>query len=206
MKTLLVTALLAAALLATRDAAAQETRYIPVERYVLAERHFPSLAVKTNILHDALFLAPSLGLEIGLGRRSSLDFSAAYAPASAGDKCLSHALARLELRGWHKERFLGHFLGAQILLAHYEINGHRLLSLFQKTSRYKGLVYGASVSYGYHIVLGRQWGLELGASAGALLFNYDEFDPNAPETPVDDHRKLYSGITGARVALVFIIN
>ncbi|MDR2414112.1 MAG: DUF3575 domain-containing protein [Odoribacteraceae bacterium] len=206
MKRYALATMMLAGMLAVTGKVEGQSRYIPVERYVMAEHALPVMAVKTNLLHDALFLAPSLGMEIGLGRRSSLDIAGAYGADNSGEKFFTHALARVEFRGWIRERFHGHFLGAQLLFGKYNVGGRELLSLFNKEFRYDGVAWGASLSYGYHLVIGQRWGIEFSASGGALLFDYDEFAPDAPGELLDDYKKLYSGLTGARVALVFIIN
>jgi hypothetical protein len=184
--------------------AADTSRHLSLEQVAREAGALPVVFVKTNLLQGAGLLAPNLGVEVGLGRRTSLDITGAYRSWD-GEKLLSHAIARVELRGWHHERFYGHFLGVQALAGSFEIKGHDILTLFEKESRYEGSVLGASLSYGYHLVVGRRWGIEFSASGGMLLFNYDKFDPANPGTPLDDYRKLYTGLTDARVSLVFMI-
>ena len=188
--------------------ACDSARYIPVERYAWEERILPVVSVKTNILHGLVALAPNLGVEIGLGGRSSLDISGAYRSWGAWEdeeKILSHAILRVEFRAWLSERFYGHFFGIQALYGTYEIGDYDFLSIFQEDARYEGTMLGASLSYGYHLILGRRWGVEFSASGGALLFDYNEFDPSTPGVQVDNHAKLYMGLTGARLSLVFMI-
>ena len=73
------------------------------------------VGIKTNIAHWAT-ASPNLGVEIGLGRQTTMDISAGFNPFSfSGGKQWKHWLVQPEFRWWTCERFNGHFLGAHLI-------------------------------------------------------------------------------------------
>ena len=81
-----------------------------------ANSYAQKVAVKTNLLYDAT-TTMNLGLEIGLGKKWSLDLSGNYNPWKFDDETrLRHWGVQPELRYWLCEKFNGHFLG---LHGHY---------------------------------------------------------------------------------------
>jgi hypothetical protein len=171
-------------------------------------RALPLLFVKTNLLQGAGLLAPNLGVEVGLGRRASLEFSGGYSLAGRGraleERSLYHLIARAEFRYWPCERFLGHFFGVHPLYGQYEASGHEIPPLFEKGFRYEGDAWGGAFSYGYHWIVGRRWSVEFAASAGVVLLGYDKTDRETGDI-YPDLKKLYFGPTNASVTLVFMI-
>ena len=86
------------------------------------------VAVKTNLLYDAT-TTMNLGLEIGLGKKWSLDLSGNYNPWKFDDETrLRHWGVQPELRYWLCEKFNGHFLGLHGHYAKYNVGGMSFLS------------------------------------------------------------------------------
>jgi hypothetical protein len=182
------------------------SRYVPVERYAGLVTPFASLSVKSNLLQWVGTRAPNVGLEVGLGRRSSLELSAGYGlQGDDGGRFLALSTARAEFRYWPRERFRGHFFGVHPVFLDFEVGGYDFLSLFEKAFRYEGSAVGGGLSYGYHLVVGRHWALEFGASGGALLLEYDRFERTPAGGRLNDYKKIYFGLTNASVSLVFMI-
>ncbi|MEG2866016.1 MAG: DUF3575 domain-containing protein, partial [Mucinivorans sp.] len=122
-----------------------------------------TVAVKTNLLYGAGAFTPNLGVEIGLGRRTTLDLSGGYNWFNLdgkrdNNKKLVHFMVQPEFRYFLCEKFNGHFFGVHALYSEYNIGGHNLPMLFgqgSKDFRHQGWAAGAGVSYGYQLMLGR---------------------------------------------------
>lgn len=93
-----------------------------------ANSYAQKVAVKTNLLYDAT-TTMNLGLEIGLGKKWSLDLSGNYNPWKFDDETrLRHWGVQPELRYWLCEKFNGHFLGLHGHYAKYNVGGMSFLS------------------------------------------------------------------------------
>lgn len=168
----------------------------------------PKIAVKTNLLYDATSTL-NLGVEFGLGRRTSLDVPINYNPWSfpKGRK-LKHLMVQPEFRYWFCERFNGSFLGVHALggignTANLKIpfglwddlEGHR----------YQGWFVGAGLSYGYQWYLGPHWNLEATIGGGYIYFNYDKYEcGKCGNKLLNDKDKHYFGVTKAGLSLVYL--
>ena len=120
-----------------------------------ANSYAQKVAVKTNLLYDAT-TTMNLGLEIGLGKKWSLDLSGNYNPWKFDDETrLRHWGVQPELRYWLCEKFNGHFLGLHGHYAKYNVGGMSFLSDNMEHHRYQGHLWGGGISYGY------QWLLDL---------------------------------------------
>ncbi len=174
-------------------------------------RKLPRFALKTNLLYAAAAFTPNLGVEFGLGDRSSIDVMLAYNPWNLNgtyddNKKLVHRLAKAEYRWWLCERFNGHFFGAHALFVNYNISQHNIPIVgFKKDYRYQGYAVGAGVSYGYHLMLASHWGLEFNAGVGLAYMNYEKKDCIKCGSLVGNYDKVYFGPTSLGVKLVFII-
>ena len=78
--------------------------------------HAQKVAVKTNLLYGAGTLTPNLGVEFGLGKRTTLDISGGYNPwnrqgTATDNKKWVHNIVQPEFRYWLCQRFNGHFFG-----------------------------------------------------------------------------------------------
>ena len=68
------------------------------------------IAIKTNLLYGGYTYTPNLSLEIGLGKRSTLDLGGGYNPwnldgTAENNKKLVHWLGEIEYRYWLCQRF-----------------------------------------------------------------------------------------------------
>lgn len=175
-----------------------------------AVKPLPLVSLKTNLLHAAT-LTPNLGMDIGLGHRTSLELFAAYNPWNRegtldSNKKIAHLVLRPEFRWWFCERLNGHFLGLNAFYWQYNIGGHDVpLFGFRKSERYEGWAVGASLTYGYHLSLHKRWGLEFSISAGAARMSRDIYDCSVCSGVSDSGAKWYFGPTNASASLVFII-
>lgn len=172
------------------------------------------VAVKTNLLYGVYTYTPNLGLEIGLGKRTTLDISGGYNPwnlkgSADNNKKAVHWLVEPEFRYWLCERFNGHFFGIHALGSQFNIAQHNLPMLLGKGSdkyRYEGWAVGAGVSYGYQLLLGKRWSVEFTLGVGYAQLNYDKYDcPKCGEKIESGKTKNYFGPTKAGISLIFII-
>ena len=183
-------------------------------------------AIKTNLLYAGATLTPNLGFEFGLGRRTSLELSAGYNGwtnlwdySNAGPdsdlrnhykRRLDHIFGKIEFRYWFRDRFNGHFVGANVLYSDYNVGELKVPLLFDKEYDYNGYAYGGALSYGYLWRLSRHLAMEFTVGAGVVVLEYDKSFIEADETgynlidPVP-YRKTYFGPTSAGIKLVFTI-
>ena len=178
--------------------------------------HAQKMAVKTNLLYGAGTLTPNLGVEFGLGKRTTLDISGGYNPwnldgTPTDNKKWVHYLVQPEFRYWLCERFNGHFFGVHGLFGEYNVGGIEIPSLFggdalmDKNFRYDGTVYGGGLSYGYNWMWSKRWGMEFTLGIGAAYFEYDKYGCDMCADQVGTGSKFYFGPTKAGISLVFLI-
>ena len=177
--------------------------------------HAQKVAVKTNLLYGAGTLTPNLGVEFGLGKRTTLDLSGGFNPwnveEAADNKKWAHFLIQPEFRYWLCERFNGHFFGVHGLYSEYNIGGIEIPNifgsdpLFNKNNRYEGSAYGGGLSYGYHWMWGKRWGMEFTLGVGAVYTTYDKYGCDMCADHVGTGDKLYFGPTKAGITLVYLI-
>lgn len=171
----------------------------------------PRFAVKTNLLHGIATLTPNLGVEFGIGRKTTLEITGGYNPwnrkGSYGDnKKHVHTYIQPEFRWWTCERFNGHFFGVHAIGANYNIAEHRLSLLgFEKEYRYEGFAFGGGVSYGYGMMLSRVIGLEFTVGVGVVRLAYDRYDCGLCLRDKERFTDVRFIPTKAAVSVVFII-
>ena len=170
-----------------------------------------NVALKTNLLYDAT-LTVNAGLEVGLAPRWSLDLSGNLNGWVVNEHKWKHWLAQPELRYWFCDRFAGHFVGLHALGGQYNIGNIKnsinfLGSDFSKLTdhRYQGWMAGAGLAYGYSVILGRHWNLELELGLGYIYTRYDIFDcAGCGKKVAEDREHHYVGPTKAAVNLVYV--
>ena len=170
----------------------------------------PSVAVKTNLLYGAGTLTPNLAIEMGIGPRSTIEITGSWNPwnkkeALADYKQLMHWIVRGEWRLWLCERYTGHFFGAHLFGAKYNVSGYDVPLLFDRKYRYEGWAAGAGITYGYHLPLAKRWGLEFSVGVGGVYAKYDRYDCRLCATDFEPGDKFLFGPTRAGVSLVFLI-
>ena len=168
------------------------------------------LAVKTNLLYGAATFTPNLGLEFGLGDRSTLELSGGYNPwnlngSVANNSKLVHWLGHIEYRWWSCQTFNGHFFGLHALGSQYNVSGKDIPLLFEKAYRYEGWAAGAGVSYGYHWIMSGRFSLEFTLGAGYAYLDYGRYDCAKCSTLEGNYTKHYVGPTKAGISLIFMI-
>lgn len=130
--------------------------------------------LKTNLLYDAATTL-SIGAEVGLGRKTSLDLSGGYNPWEFSSvKRMKLWMVQPEFRYWFCERFNKHFLGLHAHTGQYNFSGIGF-SDHMKDYNYQGDFYGGGISYGYQWLLGNRWGLEATIGVGYIHFVYDKY-------------------------------
>jgi len=169
-------------------------------------------ALKTNLLADGFF-NPSLGVEIGLAPKWTLDISGQFnAWTLSHGRRWKHWAVQPEARYWFCDRFAGHFLGIHAHGGQYNIGGvdGKLNFLGTdarklKDARYQGWFVGAGVAYGYAWILGRHWNLEAEIGVGYSYTRYDRFRCTGCGKKVEENKPHhYIGPTKAAINLVYV--
>ena len=181
---------------------------VPISAYTI--NSLPHFALKTNLLHGMGTLTPNLGIEFGLGNRTSLEIHGGFNPwrikSHIGDnRKLAHVFVRPEFRYWMCERFNGHFFGLHSFFVHYNIGTIDIPLLFEKEYRYEGIAAGGGLTYGYFLPFSKRWGAEFNIGIGAMWMKYDRFSCGGCEKSAIPESKTYFGPTRAGVTLVFNI-
>ena len=164
------------------------------------------VAIKTNLLEDAALLAPNLGLEFGLSRHFSIDVRGGINQwsdiVSTTTKSMNHWVLSGELRGWLCEKFNGTFFGVYAHYADYNVGDWKVPLVFDKEFRFDGTAYGGGVSWGYHWMWAKRWGLEFNLGVGYSLLTYDKYDKTGK---LGRFQKSYFGPSRAGITLVFLL-
>lgn len=167
-------------------------------------------AIKVNAVYGLAFLTPNLGLEIGLSPKTTLDLTVGWNPfnkegTEESNKKFNHILIKPEFRYWLCERFNGHFFGVHPFYANYNISEHDVPLLFEKEYRYEGNGYGLGISYGYHWMLNKHWGIEFNVGVGMAFLDYEKFECKICSESNGPFKKKYFGPTSLGIKLVYIL-
>lgn len=165
---------------------------------------YPRVAMKTNLLHDAI-LTPDLGIEVSLARRWSLSAEGVWAWWSNDSR---HRYWRVyggwgEMRFWPGEKsrqraLTGHHVGIYGSLLSYDFEFGR------EGWMSPGLTYGAGVSYGYSIRVADRLNIDFSVRAGYSGGDLVKYRPQCGEYYcVSSGFHRYIGITGLEVTLVW---
>ncbi|WP_163214043.1 DUF3575 domain-containing protein [Bacteroides sp. 519] len=197
-----------------------DTVYMEVPVWI--ERDCPErkpfmMAVKTNLLYDALLL-PNLAIEIPFGRNNrnwSVEMEGNWSWWNTNaDSYHYHRIqmAGLELRHWMGDRtqrrpLTGWYAGI------YGYGGTYDLRLFAKKDTDKGqlsdLSYSAGLSLGYAMPIARKWNLEFELAAGYFGGEYKKYNHSTCEDGtfpwLSTHKRNYFGLTKAKVSIVWVI-
>ena len=170
------------------------------------------VALKTNLVSDAL-LSPSLGIEVGLSRKWTLDLDAQVNFWTVNQHEWKHMLFQPEARYWFCRSFAGHFLGFHALAGQYNVGNLDLDLKFLgsdfrglKTNRYEGWGVGAGVAYGYSWPVHPHWNIEAEIGLGWIYTRYDSYPcTTCGNRRRERHPHNYAGPTKAAINIVYII-
>lgn len=174
---------------------------LPIRPLPTREIPKPRLAIKTNLLYDAMATL-NWGIELKLGESSTLDISGNYNSwAYSDNRKMKHWLIQPEFRFWNCTSFNGGFWGIHVHYAQYNWGGIIPVSKY----RYEGWLAGGGISYGYHWIIGKRWGLEAEIGAGYTYLKYDKFRCNHCGEKMNSANKHYFGPTRAAINLIFLV-
>lgn len=170
------------------------------------------VAVKTNLLDDAVLLTANVGVEVGLEPKWTLEVSGNMnAWELSGGKEWKHWLVQPEARYWLCQRFAGHFVGAHLLGGQFNIGNVDIPFKFLGTNfkelkdyRWQGWMAGAGVAYGYTWILDRRWSLEGEIGIGWIYSRYDTYRcANCGKKVKKNTPHNYLGPTKAAINIIY---
>jgi hypothetical protein len=173
------------------------------------------LALKSNLLYGAVSFTPNLGVEVGVGERTTLNVSGGYnwinlSGSAKSNKKLVHWIVQPEFRYFLNERFNGHYLGVHGIGSMYNIGGYELPLLLEKGSkhyRYEGSAYGGGFSYGYQLKIAKQWSIDFNVGLGYMYMKYDKYNcANCGKLQNQGVSKHYFGPTQAGISIMYMLN
>lgn len=169
------------------------------------------VAVKTNLLYD--FTATmNLGVELKVSDKSTIELSGNYHPwildKNTNSK-IQHLMIQPEYRYWLYRSFKGHFFGANVMYANYNMGGMNLPFTLTDNNlnkyRYRGDLYGGGISYGYHWVFKSRWALEASFGVGYARLKYDKYYSRNYGEFIESRSSNYFGPTKAGISLIYLI-
>lgn len=134
------------------------------------------IALKTNTI-DWLALSPNLTLETRLSSRFTLQLGVATNPThlSVADLQLTNLRVEPELRYWFNRPMARHFIALSTTAATYNLR--------YKDHHFNGDAVAAGISYGYALVLGSHWNMEVECGVGLAHLSAKDYHGNqAPAT------------------------
>lgn len=170
-----------------------------------------NVALKTNLLYDAL-LSPTLGVEIGLKPKWSLDISATVNAWTVNDRRWRQIMVQPEARYWLCQRYSGHFFALHGIGGEYNFGNINLPFKFLGTDfsvlkehRVQGWMAGAGLGYGYSWILDKHWNMEAEIGVGWIYTRYDEFRCMGCGKKIkEDQPHNYVGPTKMAVNLIYV--
>ncbi|MCH5214449.1 MAG: DUF3575 domain-containing protein [Muribaculaceae bacterium] len=170
-----------------------------------------NVALKTNLLYDAL-LSPTLGIEVGLAPKWSLDVSGTLNAWTVNNKKWKQWMVQPEARYWFCQRFAGHFLALHGIGGQYNFGNLNLPFDFLGTDfrqlkdyRLQGWMAGAGVGYGYSWILDKHWNFEAEIGIGWIYTRYDKFKCKDCGYKVEsDKPHNYFGPTKAALNIIYV--
>lgn len=144
---------------------------------VRAQKPF-HMTVGNNLLYDAT-LTPNLRIGIRLAEHWSAGLTAGYRPWPTDDETNTkwrHLLLSPDVRYWFKGVNTGHFIGGNLIYAHYNIaNVDPIIYNAAKDIRRQGDLGAVGAFYGYSWPLGRYWNIEAQIGAAVAYTKYKAY-------------------------------
>lgn len=177
------------------------------------------VAVKNNLLYDAT-TTPNIGLEMGVGRKSTIQLFYGLNPwefdtVEHGERKAKHWLLMPEYRYWTCTMFNGHFFGIHALCGQFNAANVDLpfpgkffnsdnLRKELRNNNYEGTFVGAGLTYGYQWILNRHFNLEAEIGAGCGHIWYDKYKCGKCGAKVGDGVTNYAGLTKIGISVVYL--
>ena len=173
----------------------------------------PAFAIRTNLVYWGSIVpqvTPNLGIEFGLSNKMTFNLTGAYNPwnlkgSDDNNKKLVHLLIDPEIKYWLCERFNGHAFGVHGIYSQYNVGGYKIPLLFEKEFRYEGTAFGGGVSYNYHWMAGKHFGVEFTLGVGFALMKYDKYNCDRCEDSLGKFTRSYMGPTKIGINLIYLI-
>ncbi len=136
------------------------------------------MTIGNNLLYDAT-LTPNLRIGIRLAEHWSAGLTAGYRPWPTDDETNTkwrHLLLSPDIRYWFKGVNTGHFIGGNLIYAHYNIaNVDPIIYNAAKDIRRQGDLGAVGAFYGYSWPLGRYWNIEAQIGAAVAYTKYSAY-------------------------------
>lgn len=169
------------------------------------------VGIKSNLLYDAA-LTPSLGVEVGVAPKWTIDLSAQLNDWAVDGRRWKQWFVQPEARYWFCRRFSGHFVGAHLIGGQYNFGQLNLPFKFLGTDfhelkdhRWQGWAAGAGVAYGYSWILDKHWNFEAEIGLGWLYTRYDTYRcADCGRKVKSDTPHNYVGPTKAALNIVYL--
>lgn len=178
-----------------------------------------SIAIKNNLLYDAT-TTPNLGVEVGLGRKTTGQIFYGLNPWSFGSddadaKKAKHWLLMPEIRWWTCSKMNGwffgiHGMGGQFNAANVDLpipgtffKGDNLRKEV-RDYRYEGSYLGGGLTVGYQWILSRHWNFEAEIGAGYDHVWYKKYPCAECGSMIDKATTNYVGVTKLGLSLMYV--
>lgn len=136
------------------------------------------MTIGNNLLYDAT-LTPNLRIGIRLAEHWSAGLTAGFRPWPTDDETNTkwrHLLLSPDVRYWFKGVNTGHFIGGNLIYAHYNIaNADPIIYNAAKDIRRQGDLGAIGAFYGYSWPLGRYWNIEAQIGAAVAYTKYSAY-------------------------------
>lgn len=178
-----------------------------------------NVALKTNLLYDAT-TTPNIGLELGLGRRTTAQVFYGLNPwtfngSNGEDKKAKHWLVMPEVRWWTCSKMNGWFFGIHGMGGQFNAANVNLplpgaffkganLQKEVKDNRFEGKYLGGGLTVGYQWILSRHWNLEAELGAGYDHIWYDKYPCGECGALLEKAETNYAGITKLGLSLMYV--
>lgn len=149
--------------------------------------------------------SPNAGMEIGIGRKFSVDIWGAYnAWKYKNNMMLNFYLVQPEIRFWFCRKYEGHFVGLHGHYGHFNIGQIPFIPNLQNYVL-RGDLYGGGLTYGYHWALGKRWGLEAMIGGGIAYMNYTKYRCEECAEAVGIYSRSYIGPTRIGLSIIYFL-
>ncbi len=165
------------------------------------------VAVKTNLIYDAT-ASINAGLEFSLSKKWSFEVAGNYnAWDFSGGRKWRHILVQPEFRYWLCESMNGHYFGLHAHWSKFNLAKVKMpFGLWKelRDNRYEGDLYGAGLTYGYALPLGKHWNLEGALGVGYARVIYDKYPCASCGKRISSGKDNYFGITKLAFCIAYV--